>query len=51
MSFEAIIKSDGHLRNAHISNAGHLIVPEVPDFSRGRFSISVDHDQSPSAVR
>jgi hypothetical protein len=39
MSFDAIIKSDGHLRTAHISNARHLIVPEVPDFSCGRFNI------------
>jgi hypothetical protein len=39
MFFEAIIKSDGHLRNAHISNAGHLIVPEVPDFSAGFLNI------------
>jgi hypothetical protein len=45
MSFEAMIKSDEHLGNAHISNARHLIVPEVPDFSRRRSSVSVG--QSP----
>jgi hypothetical protein len=47
MSFEAMIKSDGHLGNAHHSNARHSIVPEVPDFSRGCFSVSVNQPQSP----
>jgi hypothetical protein len=51
MSFEVKIKSDGQLFNAHISIPRHLIVPEVPDFWRGRFSISVDQHQSPSGVR
>jgi hypothetical protein len=34
-SFEAIIKFHGLLGNAHVSNARHLIVSEVPDFSAG----------------
>jgi hypothetical protein len=51
MFFEAIIKADGHLRNAHISIARHLIIHEVPDFSRGRFPISIDQHQSPEGVR
>jgi hypothetical protein len=50
MPFEVLIKSDGHLRNAHISNARDLILSEVPDFSRGRFSTSVDrHHRKESA--
>jgi hypothetical protein len=46
MSFEAILNSDGHRRNAHISNARHLVIPKVPDFWCGRFLISVDQHQS-----
>jgi hypothetical protein len=32
MSFEAIIKSDGHPHNVHISNAGRFIVPKCRMF-------------------
>jgi hypothetical protein len=33
VSFEARRKSDGNVRNGHISNVHHLNVPQVPDFS------------------
>jgi hypothetical protein len=35
MSFEATVKSDGHLRNAHILNARQLIVPKCRIFRPG----------------
>jgi hypothetical protein len=47
VSVEVMIKFDGHVRNVRISNTRDFIVPEVPDFSRGHFSRSVDQHQSP----
>jgi hypothetical protein len=35
LSFELLRNANGHVRNGHISNAQHLTIPEIPDFSGG----------------